>query len=189
MQTFLIAFSLAMDAFVVSLSSGISLNNMKNNSIIKEMIKFGVCFGLFQFFMPIGGYFLAGTLKEQIQKFDYLVAFILLNSVGLNMILDKTDGEINNLVPKNNFKNLIALGVATSIDAFAIGASFYALNIHILQASIIIGVVAFIMSCMGIYIGNKVGENLGEGFSKYTEKLGGFILVLIAFKILVMNYV
>lgn len=185
-QIILIAFSLAMDAFTVAISNGMLLKNIK----IKHALKFGACFGLFQFAMPIAGYYLADILKEQVEKFDYIIAFILLNAIGFNMLLskDEDDEDYYNKDCKYNennkehilsFKNLTMLGIATSIDAFAVGASFYALKINIFTSSIIIGVVAFIMSFIGIYIGNK----LGSIFSKYAEKIGGFILILIAFKI------
>lgn len=207
MQTILIAFSLAMDAFTVSLSSGIALNNTKrnNNGVIKDMFRFGICFGLFQFFMPLAGYLLADTLKEQIQKYDYIVAFILLNSVGLNMIFSKQDDDydvdynnseddyLNNKDTAkdkfNDFKRLITLGIATSIDAFAVGVSFYALKINIIEACIIIGLVAFIMSFLGVYIGSKLSEKLEGKFSSHTEKLGGFILIFIAFKVLINKFI
>ncbi|MFI3230699.1 MAG: manganese efflux pump MntP family protein, partial [bacterium] len=160
--------------------------------------RFGLCFGLFQFFMPLAGYLMAGTLKEQVQKYDYIVAFILLNSVGLDMIFSKSDGDdgYNNNYDDgggknklNEFKQLITLGIATSIDAFAVGISFYALKINIIKACITIGIVAFIMSFLGIYIGNKLGERLEEKFSSHTEKLGGFILIFIAFKVLINKFI
>lgn len=174
---FLIAVSLAMDAFAVSLSNGIAIKDLKKSYILK----FGLFFGFFQFAMPILGYFLGSYFADFISKYSGIVAFLLLALIGVNMLLEKEDEAVASSDDAIvSTRNVVMLAIATSIDAFAVGVSFVALGSDILIPSIIIGITAFCFTCAGIYIGNKFGGKLG----KYATKLGGVILILIGVKAL-----
>lgn len=175
-----IAFSLAMDAFAVSISNGLLLKEIK----IKNGIKFGIFFGGFQFIMPIIGYYSTRLFEKQIIQFDHWIAFILLSIIGCKMIYETFKNDDEKIYDENKIlskKNLTVLAIATSIDALAVGVSFYVLKTNILLASILIGLVAFILSFLGIIIGKKIGKI----FSKNAERLGGAILISIGTKILI----
>lgn len=180
LEIIFISISLAMDAFAVSISNGILLKKIK----ISYALKFGLFFGFFQFIMPIIGYYLTNLVGNKILMFDHWIAFILLNVIGLKMIIETFKKEENNICDDKNIlsiKNLTILAIATSIDALAIGVSLYVININILKPSLIIGIVAFIFSFMGILIGKKISNLL----SKNAERIGGIILIIIGFKILI----
>ncbi|MDE6181950.1 MAG: manganese efflux pump MntP family protein [Eubacteriales bacterium] len=174
-----IAFSLAMDAFAVSISNGLLLKKVR----IKNGIKFGIFFGGFQFIMPIIGYYSGKIFEKQIIEFDHWIAFIFLTLIGGKMILDtfKEEENINDEKDILSIKNLTVLAIATSIDALAVGISFSILKVNIIISSIIIGIVAFILSFLGIIIGKKIGKR----FSKNAEIIGGAILIFIGTKILI----
>lgn len=176
-----IALSLALDAFSVCVAAGILIKNIS----LRHYFRLAFHFGLFQFFMPILGYFSGLYIKSLISSFDHWVAFILLAMVGGNMIMGvfKKEKEDEPEVFKDPSKGwtLMALSLATSIDAAAVGLSFAVLNVDILYASSIIGIVCAILSVIGIKIGKKIGEKSG----KWIEFAGGVILVLIGLKILI----
>lgn len=178
LSTFFIAVGLAMDAFAVSVSNGITIKKLK----FSHAFKFGFFFGAFQFFMPIMGWFFASKFSEQIKAFDHWIAFILLFLIGFNMIIESFKTE-NNIYDNENIlslKNIIILSIATSIDALAVGISFAFFRINIYISSIIIGIVAFIFSFFGVIIGKKIGKYL----NKNAERIGGIILITIGLKIL-----
>ena len=186
LEVFLIAIGLAMDAFAVSISNGIVIKNVR----FKHAIKFGIFFGFFQFIMPVIGWLCARNFKEAIESFDHWIAFILLLIIGGKMFIEsfkaeededsvKTDGD------DVSFYNMIILAIATSIDALAVGVSFAFLDssngLNIWVSSIIIGIVAFVISYAGIYLGKKIGNLI----QKNAERIGGIILISIGVKILI----
>ena len=173
-STFLIAVALAMDAFSVSITKGFTQNNLKNNQIFY----YGLFFGFFQFMMPLFGYYLGEVITSFISSIASIIAFILLSAIGLNMIRESlSDDEITD---NFSFKELTLLAVATRIDAFAVGLTYAILNEEILIPSFIIGIVAFIFTLMGIFIGRKIGNY----FNGRLQVIGGVILILIGIKIL-----
>ncbi len=182
-----IAIGLAMDALAVSVSNGITLKKIK----VKYALKFGLFFGVFQFIMPIIGWFCAKNFKNAIENFDHWVAFILLLIIGGKMFLESFKTEKENVTNNKNilsFYNMTILAIATSIDALAIGVSFAFLNnsqetLDIWQSSAIIGIVAFTMSYAGVYLGKKIGGLI----EKNAERTGGVILIGIGVKILIEN--
>lgn len=174
----IIAFGLAMDAFAVSITSGLSIKNLK----IKHAFLIAVFFGMFQAFMPIIGWFAGLGLREFIESVDHWVAFILLSVIGCKMIYESI--KIESIERRTNPLNiyiLLMLSIATSIDALAVGISFSILMISIITPIIIIGVVTFLLSFFGVYIGNKKGHF----FEGKIEILGGIILIFIGLKILI----
>lgn len=176
----LIGLGLSMDAFAVSVGSGINTKTEK----FKNALRAGVFFGFFQAFMPLIGWFIGINLKSFISSFDHWVAFGLLVLIGLKMIHESS--KLNRDKSRTNFssiKVLFILAIATSIDALIIGVGFAFINIPILTAAIIIGIITFTLSFTGVFMGNR----FGAVFGKKAEIIGGLILILIGTKILISH--
>ena len=116
----LISVGLAMDAFAVAVCKGLSFKKLT----IENTITVGIYFGIFQGLMPIIGFILGISFQEIIIKIDHYIAFALLSIIGLNMIKDSFSKETENLNQNINFKTMLPLSIATSIDALAIGITF-----------------------------------------------------------------
>lgn len=172
----LIAVGLAMDAFAVSVASGITIKRQRTRSALK----FGIFFGSFQVIMPIAGWLAGIKLKDFITSVDHWIAFSLLAFIGCKMIYESFKLEEKEKVASGGLKVMLLLSVATSIDALAVGLSFAFLGISIAAPVIIIGLVTFTLSFLGIFIGSTFGHFL----EKRLEALGGFILIGIGIKIL-----
>lgn len=173
----LIALGLAMDAFAVSIASGVTIKNIK----AKHALKIGLFFGAFQAIMPVIGWLAGLSLKNFISSFDHWVVFGILCFIGAKMIYESTKlkEEKQDNDPLNGFVLLI-LAIATSIDALAVGISFAFLKIAIFTPVLVIGGITFILSFCGVYIGDR----LGHFFESKIEVLGGIILIGIGTKIL-----
>ncbi|MBR0271002.1 MAG: manganese efflux pump [Methanobrevibacter sp.] len=174
-STLLIAIALAMDAFSVSLTKGFTQKNLKTNQILY----YGVFFGFFQFMMPLIGYYIGGVISRFIVSVASIVAFVLLLAIGLNMIRESLDDD-EEISDNFSFKEVTLLAIATSIDALAVGLTYAILGEEIILPSIIIGIVAFLFTIAGIFLGKKIGNYFGGRF----QILGGVILILIGVKIL-----
>lgn len=175
--TLVIAFGLAMDAFAVSITSGIAIKNLK----IHHALRIAGFFGLFQAVMPLIGWLAGLSLRDYISGIDHWIAFGLLAFIGCKMIyestrLEKTERETNPL----NIYVLLMLSVATSIDALAVGVSFAFLQIAIVTPVIVIGTITFALSFLGVFAGGKAGHL----FENKIEIAGGLILIAIGVKIL-----
>lgn len=180
LEIFLIALSLSLDCFAISISSG---GTMKFFSF-KNLLKMSLFFGIFQSIMPIIGFFAGIGIIKYIRKIDHWIAFLLLFGVGLKMIyesykLDELNCQNNPKCPFG-YETLILLSIATSIDALAVGFTFSILNAPIITPVIVIGITAFTMSIIGINLGYK-GKKF---FGKKMELVAGLILILIGLKIL-----
>lgn len=184
-EIILIAISLSLDCFAVSISSG---GTMKFFSF-KNLFKMSFFFGFFQSIMPIIGYFAGKGFIEYIQSFDHWIAFSLLSAIGIKMIyesfkLEDLNCDKNKKCPFGIY-TLVILSFATSIDALAIGFSFSILKISIINPIIIIGVVSFIMSIIGINLGYN-GKKL---FGNKMEFMAGIILIAIGIRILLTHLI
>ncbi len=175
---FLIAVGLAMDAFAVSISNGIAIRGYSS----KDGTKMAAFFGFFQFAMPVTGWILGSSISGYIEAVDHWIAFALLGFIGINMIresfeCEKDDGvcELFELTTKK----LILQSIATSIDALAVGISFAVLDVDVISASAVIGIVCFIIS----FLGGALGKRLGDVCRGRAELLGGVILISIGVKI------
>ena len=157
-STLLIAVALAMDAFSVSLTKGFTLKNIT----LKQILWFGVFFGGFQSLMPILGWTLGVQLQLIVSAVAPWIAFILLVLIGANMIRESFSDDLDDDEDTFSFAELTLLAVATSIDAFAVGVTYAVLKIDILIPVIIIGLVAFILTVIGIYLGKKIGDYFGD---------------------------
>lgn len=175
-ELFLIAVGLAMDAFAVSICKGLAMDkiNPKNTFII------AFWFGLFQALMPVIGFLLGVGFRDKITAIDHWIAFILLALIGFNMIREALGKEEKPADDSIDFKTMLILAIATSIDALAIGVTFAFLQVNIILAVVIIGIVTFIISLAGVKIGNVFGEK----YKNKAEIAGGIILILLGLKIL-----
>jgi putative Mn2+ efflux pump MntP len=175
-----IAVALAMDAFSVCISCGMVIARPG----FRHYFRLAFHFGLFQFMMPIIGYFGGKYLEGHIKEYDHWIAFGLLIIIGLKMIYEAFSKEPESCDPARDPSrgwSLLVLAVATSIDALAVGLSIGVLNQPILIPSILIGAVCSLFSIIGIAIGNRAGALIG----KRGEAIGGLMLIAIGIKILV----
>ena len=175
-STFLIAVALAMDAFSVSMTKGFTQKDLTNSQILY----YGLFFGGFQAGMPILGYLCGNIIASIVTSLAPIIGFILLLAIGLNMIRESLSSDEEEISDNFSFKEVTLLAIATSIDAFAVGITIALLNDPILISSAIIGIVALAFSIVGIFIGKKIGNYVGDKF----QILGGVILILIGIKIL-----
>ena len=173
----LIAVALSMDAFAVSITLGLTAEKPK----IREMLIPGIYFGFFQALMPFIGYFAGTHFANKIQNMDHWIAFILLGLIGGKMIKESFS-ENEDEISENPFQfiRMFLLAIATSIDALAVGIAFSFFEINIFCAIIIIGLTTFCISTGGV----KIGNIFGVRFKSKAELLGGAVLVILGFKIL-----
>jgi manganese efflux pump family protein len=172
-----IAVGLAMDAFAVSIAAGAVICAIS----VRSAFRIGTTFGLFQFVMPILGWLLAVRFKSYIESLDHWIAFLLLAFVGGKMIHESFSIEVKeSRYELLSLRWLVTLGIATSIDALIIGVTFALLGTAIMVPSVVIGVVAFLFSFAGFFIGCR----LGHLFEHRIEVFGGIVLVAIGLKIL-----
>ena len=173
----IIAIGLGMDAFSVAIGVGASARAVSWGAVFR----LSFCFGLFQFIMPVAGWFAGVSVATVIAGYDHWIAFGLLSLVGGKMIIESFTGKakVNTADPTKGL-SVIILSVATSIDALAVGFSFALLKIPVLYPSTVIGIVAFIMTVCGMLF----GEQLGQIFGKKVEIFGGLLLIGIGVKIL-----
>lgn len=179
-ELFLIGVGLSMDAFAVAICKGL---NMRGKINFKHAAIIALFFGGFQAIMPLIGYFLGIGFEKYITRIDHWIAFILLCFIGGKMIVEaiKEWNEVDKQEEDRlDIKELFILAVATSIDALAVGITFAFLNVNIWSAISIIGTTTFVISIIGVVIGNKFGSK----YKSKAELVGGIILVLIGAKIL-----
>ncbi len=179
-ELFVLAVGLSMDAFAVSICKGLSVGKIKTS----HMIKTGLWFGGFQAIMPLTGYFLGSAFEKYVTKIDHWIAFVLLGAIGINMLREAFCEEENEADCDFGFKTMFVMAIATSIDALAAGISLAmdlkGNNLYAYIAVIFIGAITFTFSALGVKIGNLYGAKYRFG----AEILGGTILILLGFKIL-----
>ena len=197
-EIILIGIGLAMDAFAVSICKGLSMKKME----WKKAIIIGLYFGIFQGLMPLIGYVFGigfenkiNSIKDnlneidsnyqilinKIKSIDHWIAFILLCFIGINMIKESFKKNDKDADDKIDFKTMIILAIATSIDALTVGVTFAFLDVNILLSVIIISVITFFLSIIGVKIGNVFGDK----YESKAEFTGGIILILIGLKTLI----
>jgi putative Mn2+ efflux pump MntP len=181
----LIAFSLTADAFAVSITNGICSSKITKKNVLATAFTFG----FFQALMPILGFLLGRTFSDRISRYQYYIALFLLAAIGINMIHEtireqRHPDELCTLRTVFTAKNLILQGIATSIDALAVGVSFAAMRVNIATTSLIIGGITFLCCIFGVYIGRKFGNLLGLR----ARLAGGILLILIGIRIFWENF-
>ena len=176
LELFIIALGLSMDAFAVAICKGLSMKKMS----WKNAVLAGVYFGGFQAGMPLIGYLLGTGFRSLITSIDHWIAFILLCLIGAGMIREALGKEDEKQNDSFDWKTMVPLAVATSIDALAGGVTFAFLDVDIVPAVSFIGVITFLFGTAGVKIGNVFGLK----FKVKAELAGGIILILMGFKIL-----
>ncbi|MDR2499738.1 MAG: manganese efflux pump MntP family protein [Treponema sp.] len=187
LTTILIALSLSMDAFAVSVSAGAGAQRTRAVHILRGSL----CFGLFQFCMPLAGWYLGMGFMRYIEEVDHWIAFGLLALIGGNMIRESlfrrkspeagsagTGGPVSGGI--RGLGALLLLGAATSIDALAVGVSFSVISRNIWESAAVIGGVTFLVCCAGF----EFGRRIGRVFERGARIAGGIILMGIGLKIL-----
>ncbi|MGI6498132.1 MAG: manganese efflux pump MntP family protein [Oscillospiraceae bacterium] len=176
-----LAIGLSMDAFAVSVCKGLAMDRVtfERAGIV------GLYFGVFQAGMPLLGYLVGMQFQEIIASVDHWIAFFLLGFLGGKMIYEsrkrKNDGEETfQDGGALGFRSMLPLAVATSIDALAVGVSLAFLQVNMVRAVTLIGVVTLVLSMLGV----KLGHVFGVKLQSKAEVLGGVILILIGTKIL-----
>jgi manganese efflux pump family protein len=190
MQTLLIALSLSMDAFAVSVTAAACCERLTRF----HMLRAAFAFGLFQFLMPLAGWFLGSAFSGIIGSFDHWIAFALLAIVGGKMLIEVIEewrepadtcptGEERKKLDLSSNRITLALAVATSIDALAVGVSYAVIGEGAIAPSVAIGVVTFLVCVSGFMFGRRVGRALG----RYAQLAGGIVLVGIGARILISH--
>ena len=172
-----LALALAMDAFAVALGTGTILSRLTG----RHLFRLGFHFGLFQALMPIVGWLAGRTVARHVEAWDHWIAFTLLVIIGGRMIYDacKDEEDKADRDPTRGL-SLVILSIATSIDALAVGFSLSVIGVSIWFPALIIGIVAGVLTIIGMLIGKRSGDRWGTP----VEILGGFILIGIGLKIL-----
>ena len=177
LELLLIAAGLSMDAFAVSICKGLSVQRLKP----RHYLLTGAWFGGFQALMPSIGFLLGSAFDQYISAFDHWIAFVLLAFIGGNMVRESLSGDEECHDDSFGLRTMFLLAVATSIDALAVGVTFALLpDVHILSAVTLIGLITFLLSAMGL----KVGNVFGLRYKARAELAGGVILILMGLKIL-----
>lgn len=174
-ELFAITLGLSMDAFAVAIGKGLCMRKIQ----FQHAFAIGLFFGGFQALMPLIGYIMGTQFKNLVTPVDHWIIFALLCLIGINMVLESRK-EDKDVYEKFSLKNITALSLATSIDAFAVGITFSLLQANIFMSIAVIGLVTFVLSFFGVVIGNMFGVR----FKAKAEVAGGIILILIGTKIL-----
>ena len=176
-QIVLIAIALAADSFAVSISSGAIIAKMR----LRHAMRIALFFSFFQGLMPWIGWSIGGIASDSFQDVDHWIAFFLLCLIGGKMIYESQNSDEEEERDPLNFYILCTMAIATSIDALAVGVTFSFLDISIVTPVLIIGLITFIFSFAGAYI----GKIFGHFFEDKVELIGGFLLIGIGCKILI----
>lgn len=181
LEILLIGVGLAMDAFAVSVCKGLSMKKVS----YKKSVIIAIYFGVFQALMPAIGYALGHSFQGLILAIDHWIIFFLLSIIGIKMIAEAFENNSNSFDEKTDIKTMIVLGLATSIDALAVGLTFAFLNVNMFLSVSTIGIITFVVCFIGVLIGGIFGDKFGNK----AEILGGLILILIGTKILIEHLI
>ena len=177
-QTLLIAVSVSMDAFAVSIGKGLTVKKLRG----MDAFKTGLWFGGFQALFPLIGYFAASTFSKYVTAADHWIIFVLLAVIGGNMVREAfgEDEENAKKTAEFDWRHMLPLAVACSIDAFAVGVSFAFMELSIWISVVIIGVTTGLFSAAGL----SIGRMFGSRWQKPAQIAGGVVLILIGTKVL-----
>lgn len=178
LELLIIAVGVSMDAFAVSICKGLSVCKLRTRHVVLASLWFGG----FQAIMPLIGYYLGVSFAGFVSSVDHWIAFVLLAIIGGKMVKESFDKDEDCcVVPDFSFKTMLAMAIATSIDALAIGVSFAFLGVGIWEAVSLIGITTAIFSGAGVLIGNFFGSR----WKSKAEFVGGLILIAMGAKILI----
>ena len=175
-ELFVLAVGLSMDAFAVSICKGLSLRTLR----ARDAVLVGLWFGSFQALMPLVGYAMGSAFSGLIVSIDHWIAFVLLGVIGGNMIREGLSREEKRCDPSLRVHDMLLLALATSIDALAVGVTFAFLQVKILPAVSFIGATTFLLSALGVKLGNLFGAR----HKSKAELFGGVVLIAMGLKIL-----
>ena len=177
-QSLLISVSVAMDAFAISIGKGLTVKKAR----FVDALKCGLWFGGFQALFPLLGFFAAAAFASYVTAVDHWIIFGLLAFIGGNMIREafEEDEENSKETPEFDWRHMLPLAVACSIDAFAVGVSLGLMKLNLAFAVTSMGVVTALFSIAGIYIGRVFGSR----WQKPAQIAGGIVLILIGIKVL-----
>ncbi len=180
-EIILIGIGLSMDAFAVAVCKGLAMKKLNK----AQAVVIGLYFGFFQALMPAIGWFLGSRFIKYIESVDHWVAFGLLALIGGKMIVEalKEEPQSGDIIMDQplDHREMLVLAVATSIDALAVGISFAAMGTPIFSSAGVIGIITFLLSVLGVFIGNRFGSR----YERKAEIAGGIILIGIGIKVLV----
>lgn len=178
LQAVILGVTLAMDAFSISVSKALASDKIR----LKNGLILGGTFGIFQAVMPIIGYLVGSSFYNLIKDYFNIVSFIILAFIGAKMIVECRKGEKKNDNAYISLKELILLGVATSIDALAAGFVFSGnAFLTVLISCLIIGIITFIICFIGYLFGAKTATLIGDK----GEAIGGIVLILLGINFLI----
>lgn len=175
----IVAFGVSADAFAVSLAQGVKVRQRLH----RDALLVAITFGLFQALMPLIGWMLGAQFASFIAPVDHWVVFGILLFIGGQMLWDALRGGDDEAAATGGIgaKRLIVLALATSIDALAVGLTFAFLEVAILPAVALIGVVTAALTYIGVVLGHRVGTR----WQKPAEIIGGLVLIGIGLKVLI----
>ncbi len=176
MELIFIAFALAMDSVAVSIASGSKYKSIN----FFDVLKIALFFGIFQGLMPLLGYFVGNMFASFVDAIDHYIAFVILLFLGFSMIKEARAGNFEEEIKNLKNKTLFILAIITSLDALAIGITFSFQDIDIIYAVFLITLITFVLCVITVYIGKFLGGFLEDK----AEYLGGIILIVLGFKIL-----
>lgn len=189
LEILMLGVALATDAFSVTISNTFAFDDHR----FSRLMRMPLFFGLFQFGMPLAGYFVGGIAAELIEKYAGIVSLVILGFIGLNMLYsgykalkedaseedeEEAQQDAQQGATTLSYGKLVFQAVATAIDAFAVGVSFRAHSVDILVASALFGIITAILCTIALFIGKKLGSLLGDR----AEMAGGVVLILIGLK-------
>lgn len=193
LEILMLGMALATDAFSVTISNTFAFDDHR----FSRLMRMPLFFGLFQFGMPLAGYFVGGITAELIEKYAGIVSLVILGFIGSNMLYsgykalkedasEEDEEEAQQDAQQDaqqgattlSYGKLVFQAVATAIDAFAVGVSFRAHSVDILVASALFGIITAILCIIALFIGKKLGSLLGDR----AEMVGGAVLILIGLK-------
>lgn len=189
LEILMLGVALATDAFSVTISNTFAFDDHR----FSRLMRMPLFFGLFQFGMPLAGYFVGGIAAELIEKYAGIVSLVILGFIGLNMLYsgykalkedaseedeEEAQQDAQQGATTLSYGKLVFQAVATAIDAFAVGVSFRAHSVDILVASALFGIITAIFCTIALFIGKKLGSLLGDR----AEMVGGVVLILIGLK-------
>ena len=178
-----LGFGVAMDAFAVAVATGMALSALS----ARQFFRLSFHFGLFQFLMPVIGWFAGLTVADRIQAYDHWIAFALLSFVGGKMLWEArtTEDETDHSGDPTRGWTLVTLSIATSLDALAVGLSLSFINVSIWAPAVAIGFITAAMSALGMWLGHRFGHL----FETWAEIVGGMVLIGIGLKILISHLI
>ena len=186
LEILMLGVALATDAFSVTISNTFAFDDHG----VSRLMRMPLFFGLFQFGMPLAGYFVGGIAAELIEKYAGIVSLVILGFIGSNMLYsgykalkedasEEDEEEAQQGATTLSYGKLVFQAVATAIDAFAVGVSFRAHSVDILIASALFGIITANLCTIALFIGKKLGSLLGDR----AEMVGGVVLILIGLKV------